>query len=205
MKYICVVGQKGVGKDTFASLLVNELAPHGVISKTEALATPVKDALINLFDADPDIFYDPMQKEVPQAVLYGVTPRKAMQTFGTDWCQSLFSKNIWLDHLVHRTEKETEYDVVIVTDIRFKHELDFFRNLGSPVIFIDRKVTCFDGSQKAFGKIIHRFFKKDTHISEKGLIEFRLPEDAFVKNDDGLHHLSEKAKAYAKGYIMRHL
>ena len=200
MKYICIVGKKGVGKDTFANLLVQEFAMYGTRANTYALATPIKENLINMFGCDRDIFYDPLAKEVPQKALYGVSPRVAMQKFGTEFAQGVFGKFIWCDMLIKHLESERHYaDVAIITDVRFEHELEVFRALGADVIFVNRDVTCFDKPKHRMGfKWLKKFYKKDTHISEAGLSHLMESHDRVVNNDGGLMDLDNVAKEVAR-------
>jgi hypothetical protein len=199
MKYICIVGKKGVGKDTFANLLVQELSMFGTRANTYALATPIKENLINMFGCDRDIFYDPLAKEVPQKALYGVTPRVAMQKFGTEFAQGVFGKFIWCDMLIKHLESEKRYvDVAIITDVRFEHELEAFRKLDADVIFVNRDVTCFDKPEHRMGfKWLKKFYKKDTHISEAGLSHLKVSYDRVINNDAGLNELRNLAKEVA--------
>lgn len=196
MKYICIVGKKGVGKDTFANLLVQEFATYGTRANTYALATPIKENLINMFGCDRDIFYDPLAKEVPQKALYGVSPRVAMQKFGTEFAQGVFGKFIWCDMLIKHLESERRYvDVAIITDVRFKHELDVFRAIGADIIFVNRDVTCFDKPEHRMGlQWLKKFYKKDPHISEAGLSHLMERHDRVVNNDGGLMDLGNVAK-----------
>ena len=199
MKYICIVGKKGVGKDTFANLLVQEFAMYGTRANTYALATPIKETLINMFGCDREIFYDPLAKEVPQKALYGVSPRVAMQKFGTEFAQGMFSKFIWCDMLIKHLESEKRYvDVAIITDVRFEHELAVFRAIGADVIFVDRDVTCFDKPEHRMGfKWLKKFYKKDAHISEAGLSHLMERHDRVVNNNGGLMDLDNVAKEVA--------
>ena len=148
-----------------------------------------------MFGCDRDIFYDPLAKEVPQKALYGVSPRVAMQKFGTDFAQAVFGKFIWCDMLIKHLESEKRYvDVAIITDVRFEHELDVFRAIGADVIFVNRDVTCFDKPEHRMGfKWLKKFYKKDAHISEAGLSHLMEHHDRVVDNDSGLIELRNAA------------
>lgn len=198
MKYIIIVGKKGVGKDTFAQMLEKKLAAVGVLARLRALATPIKQTLTGMMRCDPKIFNDPMLKETACDELYGRTPREVMQQFGTEFAQGMFGSNIWVDMLLADCEGDTETDVTIVTDVRFKHELDRFVDRGAEVIYIHKDVTCFDEGVKSFGlKWLARIHKKKTHVSEAGLDQFRRAGvDALVLNNWTLHSLDEQAERW---------
>lgn len=198
MKFIIIVGKKGVGKDTFAQMLEKNLASVGVPSKSRALAAPIKQTLTYMMRCDPKVFNDPMLKETACEELYGRTPREVMQQFGTEFAQGMFGPNIWVDMLLADCERDTETDVTIVTDVRFKHELDRFVDLGAEVIYIHKDVTCFDEGVKSFGlKWLGHTHKRNTHVSEAGLDQFRRAGvDALVLNNWTLHNLDEQAERW---------
>lgn len=195
MKFIVIVGKKGVGKDTFAQMLEKKLAAKGVLAKSRALATPIKRTLTYMMRCDPKIFNDPMLKETACDELYGRTPREVMQQFGTEFAQGMFGPNIWVDMLLADCERDSKTDVTIVTDVRFKHELDRFVDLGAEVIYINKDVTCFDEGVKSFGlKWLGRIHKKRKHVSEAGLDQFRRSGvDTLILNNWTLHSLDEQA------------
>ena len=203
MKFIIIVGKKGVGKDTFAQMLEKKLAAVGVLTRLRALATPIKQTLTGMMRCDPKIFNDPMLKETACDELYGRTPREVMQQFGTEFAQGMFGPNIWVDMLLADCERDTETDVTIVTDVRFKHELDRFVDLGAEVIYIHKDVTCFDEGVKSFGlKWLRRIHKRSKHVSEAGLDQFRRAGvDALVLNNWTLHNLDEQADQWVNQRI----
>lgn len=194
MKYIVIVGKKGVGKDTFASLLLQKMVSRGIPTVTRALAAPIKNVLTYMFRCDPDIFNDPMKKETPQDVLYSRTPREVMQQFGTEFAQGVFGPQIWVDFLINEAERDIHHAVTIVTDIRFKHELDMFIAMGARVIYVKKDVTCFDQDVKSFGlKWLKKIRPKKTHISEAGLDQYRREGDALIENNEAFSWLDMEA------------
>ena len=144
-----------------------------------------------------------MLKETACDALYGRTPREVMQQFGTEFAQGMFGPNIWVDMLLADCERDTNADVTIVTDVRFKHELDRFVDLGAEVIYIHKDVTCFDEGVKSFGlKWLRRIHKKVKHVSEAGLDQFRRAGvDALVLNNWTLHNLDEQAEQWVNQRI----
>ena len=67
---------------------------------------------------------------------FEVTPRIVLQKLGTDCLRSHFHQNIWVNSLERKiinTDKN-----VIITDCRFKNEIDMLRNLGATIIRVER-------------------------------------------------------------------
>jgi hypothetical protein len=48
--------------------------------------------------------------------------RKILQRFGTDAMQSVFGKDIWASLMQTKINNDTEHNVFIIPDFRFKHE-----------------------------------------------------------------------------------
>jgi len=81
-----------------------------------------------------------------------MTAREVMQFIGTDMFRKMYN-NVWVDALMRQIEKDnTEF--AIITDVRFKNEVE--------------------GVQKAGGKVIRllRSIAEDTHKSEKELDDY---------------------------------
>ena len=189
MKYICIVGTKGVGKDTCATYLSDAFIEQssGPISvATWALADSIKADLADIFGMDLAVFYDEALKECPCEKLYGKTPREVMQKFGTDFMQNVISKQFWLDELDRKLDN-ADIDIRIVTDVRFEHELEYYRQRDALVIFV-RRETLF----------------KDNHISEQGLYHLVQDDDVVVVNDGELDVLQDKAANICSGFLLTH-
>ena len=172
MKYICVVGLKGAGKDTFSDILASILKTANVVVRCEALATPIKEMLQSMFGVSDEYFCNPVLKELPCDLMRGVTPRRAMQTFGTDWAQSVFGEMIWIDRLVDKT-KNSDADFVIVTDIRFQHEYDYFESIGAKFVFIIRDLSSDKEREYPVMPKLFSFMRRrrcTDHVSEAGLM-----------------------------------
>lgn len=126
---IGLVGEKGSGKDAFASFL-----PGFTNVK---FATPLKNMLLSL----PGITTEHIEgslKEVPCDLLAGRTPRHAMQTLGTEW-RDMMGRTLWSDMQRPRIKYLLEKGrPVVVSDVRFHHEADVIRELGGYLVRIIR-------------------------------------------------------------------
>lgn len=150
---IGLTGAAGAGKDTAANLLEDLLLDrHGEMLML-AFATPLRDMLRPLLraaGAKADVLFDREAKE-RALPLIGASPRRLMQTLGTEWGRQLISSTLWIDLARRSVEREPDIPAVF-TDVRFADEATFIRSLGGEVWRIVRNVDAIA-----------------SHISEAGL------------------------------------
>lgn len=81
------------------------------------------------------------QKAEPVEWLDGlITPRKMMQTLGTEWGRDLIHPNLWVlalrrELMIHLTNSKLN---AMVTDVRFENEAKMIRDLGGVIIHVQR-------------------------------------------------------------------
>lgn len=131
------LGKKGSGKTTASNFLVNEL---NFINKT--FAEPLKKACQDLFLLEDDQIYGNKKEEIDKR--WGCSPRKILQFIGTDLLRNNINKimpnigdNIFIDIFKVWYEENKEKNIVI-SDVRFKNEIDFIHNNGGIIIKLDR-------------------------------------------------------------------
>ena len=208
MKYVCIVGTMAVGKTTFGDILLNELTSAGFVVSHDALARPIKTTLAGMFNLGIEYFDNPHLKEKECAKMNHVTPRKAMQAFGTDFAQVVFGREIWCKMLVDRT---ADNDITIVSDVRFEHEFEFFDRLGAKFIFVekDRKIIHrmqtgqYRRRQKLclwpFNTMKNR--RSDIHASELGLAHlYNKKHHVLVENTTTMGDLVYIAQQYVEAH-----
>lgn len=130
---IGISGKARSGKDTTAQILV-ESAPD--IFETYSFAKPIKVVCAMLFNWNEDHLYGDL-KEVVDPV-WGITPRYAKQTLGTDWGRNLINRDIWIKYAEEYSKRYPD-KVLVVTDVRFENEADFIRNSGGTIVHIKRQ------------------------------------------------------------------
>lgn len=129
-----VIGIAGVarsGKTTVARIATER---YGFTNY--AFAEPVKRALIAMFQCDPDLFEDQRKKSTAMcnmvenlhSPLWGATPRRLMQTLGTDWGRDIISKELWIA-LADKARLNC-VGPLLVTDVRFENEANWVRQHG---------------------------------------------------------------------------
>lgn len=137
LKLIGIAGKARSGKDTAANYLAHK---HGLIRYS--FATPMKAAIKTMFGlTDRHVDGDLKETELPWL---GVSPRRIMQTLGTEWARDTIRQDLWV--LLAQREwqqmKEPTDDTfhagMIIPDVRFEDEADFIRRNGGLVIHIER-------------------------------------------------------------------
>lgn len=141
-KIIAVTGLKGSGKDTTANYIIKNYDNW----EKDSFAGTLKDAISAIFGWNRKMLAgetpeDRIIREKPDEFWsnklgYEATPRNIMQKIGTDVLRNNFDKNIWiysLEHKITNTDKN-----IIITDCRFKNEIDALRNLGAIIIRLER-------------------------------------------------------------------
>lgn len=187
MILIGVTGQKGSGKDTFAKRLYR----HGFIQLR--FADTLKDMLRVLLAAggiqhqeDIEQWIEGRLKETPCPILGGKTPRFAMQTLGTEW-RNMIDEQLWTritESQIRISQQERKQELIVITDLRFQHELEMIKRLGGLAVRITRPG-----------------YEPSAHPSEAGIASLQV-EFEFL-NDLGISELYDKADAmleYLKGW-----
>ena len=141
-KIISLTGCAGSGKDTVANYIIKNYDNW----EKDSFAGTLKDAVSAIFGWDRKMLAGdtPEDREIRETkdeywskkFGYDVTPRIILQKFGTDCLSNYLHKDIWVNSLekkIINTDKN-----VIITDCRFKNEIDMLKNLGATFIRVTR-------------------------------------------------------------------
>lgn len=136
---ITLIGRKGSGKDTVASLLCKKYEEDGVEPPAMlSFARPMKEILVELFGY-PDISYfdsHELKENVHSDILPEFSPRQLMEWFGNS-IRTKFGATFWLNKLLNDISKLDENKTVIITDCRFPHEAHGLKTkFGNRVKFV---------------------------------------------------------------------
>lgn len=140
-RIVGLTGLAGSGKNSVANILVKNYHNWKIVSSGSA----VKDVCAVMFDwprnlLEGDTVESRQWRETTDSYWteklgYNFTPRIAMQWLATDIVRKQLSENFW----INKTEKtirniieNTDYNVVI-TDVRFKNEIDLIRKLHGEI------------------------------------------------------------------------
>lgn len=189
---IALTGRAGSGKSVVAERLVTE---WGAVRAP--FAAPLK-RMLRLFLEDQGVglaaahrMTDGDLKETASEYLGGETPRRAMQTLGTEWGRGL-SPTLWIDawrrsveDRVFKASVDGETVVIVADDVRFPNEVAAVRALGGLVVWIDRpgERLCADAA---------------AHASETS--DLGRPDHVII-NDGGLDWLAAQADAVASNMM----
>jgi hypothetical protein len=135
---IGLVGFIGSGKGTVGDILEQK----GFVK--DSFAKPLKDACSVMFGwpremlegdtevsrkwrEEPDVYWsEKFSKEF--------SPRLALQLMGTEAGRNVFHKDVWVISLLNRSKGKD----VVVTDVRFRNEIDYIQEHGGIIIRVKR-------------------------------------------------------------------
>jgi len=182
MVLLGIVGNKRSGKDTVSDYLVNN---HNFCKL--AFADPIKQISKIMFDFDESQLHGDKKEVIDTR--WGITPRDVFQKIGTEFGQfdlikyfpqleNKVGRNFWVKKLKLEYKKLPVNSNVIISDVRFNHEIKEIKKMGGKIIFIDRKYN--------------KSVKKDNHISETELTSIDINLfDFVIHNNKSIHELYE--------------
>lgn len=198
---IGLVGFIGSGKDTAAQMLVQA----GAVK--DSFANPLKDTVSAIFGwkrslLEGDTLESREFRETPDMFwsrktgIPNFTPRLALQLLGTEVMRDHFHTDIWINSLEYRMRSRAQTNhTVIVSDARFRNELDLINSLNGAIIWVQRgelpewyseAVKANQGN--AISKKIMQTRYKDVHESEWNWVGYDM--DYVVDNNGSLEELS---------------
>jgi len=132
---IGLTGAAGSGKDTAADVLRDK---HRFLKLS--FAEPLYEMVSIVTRTPVELLKTRAGKEVTLDRI-GVSPRKMLQTLGTEWGRDMVSPDIWIKNLDSRLsaiDKRTGILGLVISDVRFQNEVDYIHELGGEVWRIDR-------------------------------------------------------------------
>lgn len=126
---IGVTGRARAGKDTLAQIL----GYYGYARV--ALADPLRRVIASLTGMTFEELVNSPDKELPHPKLGGVSPRRAMQTLGTEWGRDLIWQDLWVTHAM---DQIAHHPRVVIPDVRFDNEADAIRSRGGIILHVHR-------------------------------------------------------------------
>ncbi len=200
IKLIGIHGKAGAGKDTVADYLHSR---YGFVKYS--FASPIKEGLKKMLGLSDEDFDDREKKEARHPV-YGVSPRRMMQTLGTEWGRNLIGPDVWLKRADVFLEQERKYweilmienypftDVlsgytpdlkIVIPDVRFEGEAAWVRSKGGVVWHLFRP-----GVESVEG-----------HVSEQGIQLDMAGGDCILSNTSSIEVLHERIDLGMKVFL----
>jgi len=177
-----VLGKKRHGKDTISDHLVKNWNFHPI-----TLAEPLKEACRSLFGFNEEQLYGNLKEDIDP--YWNVSPRTVFQFIGTDVFRKQIDKIIpnvgdkfWVVLIKKKIldiQKDNPNANIVVTDVRFKNEVDMIKSLGGLIIKVERP---------SIGLI-------DSHISEKE-IDMINNYDKLILNDSTIMDLHDRVDEF---------
>lgn len=203
---IGIVGFIGSGKDTVANMLLQE---ENCVK--DSFAAPLKDLCASVFgwprhllEGDtvesrdfrdmPDVFWS------RKTGIDHFTPRLALQLVGTDVMRDHFHKDIWLNSLEYRLRTQSsKKQCVIISDARFKNELDLIKQMGGAIVQVRRgdppewyDVAVRANEGNAVDRRIMQTRYRDVHQSEWDWVGYDV--DFIVYNNSSMEYLEQEIR-----------
>lgn len=193
MKVIGIHGKAQHGKGTFISSVFDTYKEHYPNARfiEDNFADPLKEAVHIVFRIPKEDMYTTKGKAqfLPQ---FNTTIRDILQRFGTEGCRSIF-EDIWVWNLSERLKVyESEgYDLVGISDLRFKNEYKFLRDSGAFTVKVVR--------------LGYENIDESTHQSEVDLDDID-DWDLICKAESGsVYKVSEIAQEFTQTKILKEI
>lgn len=175
-KIIGLTGFARSGEDTVAAHLTDA---HGYYH--ESFAWPIREMVRNLLGYSWEEF--DAKKEAPVRWLNNITPRRLMQTLGTEWGRNTIHPDIWTRACAQRIHDAlARHQGVVISDVRFQNEAEMIRTLGGEIWFVHRPAARIEASD---------------HVSETTVA--LLKSDHVLHNDTSIPELRARVDALLAG------
>jgi dephospho-CoA kinase len=182
-KIIAICGAKRSGKDVLAEHLVKNYTYERV-----AFADSLKQAVKALFNFDDEQVRTDKKDVVDET--WGITPRSALQFFGTEVMQEKIQellpdikRNFFANNLKNYITNANADTMFVISDLRFLHEYEMLLkipNIRKADVIIIRVVRPSNNHDAS----------PDTHISEREYM--KIPYDVVLVNDGTIANYIEK-------------
>lgn len=106
---------------------------------------------------------------------YGVSPRRMLQTLGTEWGRDLVNTDMWVKLAQWTVESRFSKRFFVFPDLRFANEANWLRTIGGLSVRIQRPdPTSIKGSNERLHISEHSSFNVDVHITnDRGLQDLK--------------------------------
>lgn len=129
-RIIGITGRAGSGKDTVANFIV---AARG--GYRYSFADPIRAMLAQIGVNMADPYWVQNKENIIPAL--GVSPRRLMQTLGTEWGRELINDSLWL--ILAQQRLLANGPGMVIADVRFENEAAWVRKHGGLIIHLTRE------------------------------------------------------------------
>jgi len=199
-----ILGLKGSGKDTIGNYLIENYNFEKI-----AYAGALKDAICCIFGWDRNMMEGATEEsrkwreEIDP--YWGFSPREMMQRIGTDLFRKQIKDDVWVKSLKLKLEKMTQDPFkmttnVVITDCRFKNEIDVIKEKGGIIILVEREppswiniIEDYKGGKLTEEEAVSLLQITGIHESEWRCYLYN-DIDYYVKNTGSIEELYDKLK-----------
>lgn len=131
-RVIGIAGAAGSGKNTVADMIPDSI--------TIQFADPIYAMVASMTGVPESVLRDRDYKDRTLPAL-GCTPRRLLQTIGTDWGRRMISPDVWVMLAARRVEQlhADGWATVVLADVRFPNEAEWIRQgMGGQVWRVER-------------------------------------------------------------------
>lgn len=201
---IGIVGFIGSGKGTVGSILSEKYE-----FTQDSFAAPLKDAVAAIFGWDRTLLEGAtpesrMWRELPdkfwsEKFRKPFSPRLALQLMGTEAGRDVFHKDVWVTSLLKRSKGRD----TVITDVRFKNEINLIKENNGIVVRVRRGeepewYTTAVLANRGYSHEMEELQKLNIHISEWDWIGS--PIDYTISNDGSLGDLEKEIENFMLYY-----
>jgi len=129
MKLVGLSGKKRSGKDTVYAVAGELLQKQNLKTGRVAFADPLKHEVSQITGFNIE-FLEKHKEEI----------RPLLQVWGADFRRKFFGADYWISKMKPIIEQSDGfYDVLFVTDCRYRNELEFIREHGGHLVNVERR------------------------------------------------------------------
>ena len=187
---IALSGKFRSGKDTVAQMISLKLISKNIVTRRVAFADSLKEIVEIITGEKRSIVngkyfsypvYDFTEKQKNNFLDgWGLTLGTMLQKLGTDVLRDGFNKQIWINCVINKIKDLPPEEIVIITDVRFKNELEMLKRKGCVCIRIEGDPI----------KAAEESTRNKQHQSETDLDDMVF--DYHIVNDGSLEDLDKK-------------
>lgn len=207
MKIVAIQGFIGSGKDTFASLILENEKSQGRTAIKLSFASTLKDCISSIFGWNREMLEGDTKesREWREKVdewwsqklnIPNITPRWVLQNIGTNVMRGHFHPDIWLLSVEKQILNLQEFtDTIVITDCRFKNEIDFLRNMDAIFIKIQR------GEDPEW---VHHYIENSVEPIDIHQSEYQWLNNTFdftINNNGSFEELKEKSIDFSRDIL----
>ena len=189
MSLIAICGFQGAGKDTLSNILIKKFGYTKI-----SFAGSVKDSVSAIFGWDRQLLEGVTNESrewrekvdewwAKRLQIPNLTPRWVLQEIGTEVFRNHFHPDIWVASVEKKLEKLAG---VIITDARFKNEIDTIRKLGGIIIHIKRDVPDW------YESVLNGYSEPPSHIHSSEYSWIKNKPDYTIENTGSISELEDK-------------